>query len=550
MKTDVAAEESVSLSTSSIPTQYTESIGATETTTLTPSARGRTESLRRWIDRATPLQLGVGQWLSAAIMVFALLCTPVMGSKKGLPDIIGNYGALERVALWQRSLSWLPGAKADVGFMTLPPGVIVYSLRFGMIMMFVFQAWSFWQAWNGRHKSVWKWLIGPIGAHIVMLLMVPSNADVFFYAMSGDLANKGFNPYVYPLYDFPSHPLYAYNYWVDMTTVYGPFWTDINRVIMWITGPDPFWSTMAYKVFLGLAALALAGLVYVFAKRLTGNIALACAAMVLVAWQPNMILETSGQAHNDPIMLMLMTAGVMLVIVGGTRAIRGALVLVTASAGIKYVTLPVLALIGLIRLGDRRGPRWIQRLLANWIVDGIAILAVLVVAFLPYWTGFGVVSEMVSEPGRNFSHPFWRFPGKLLDVAFSWSVAHWYFDIMRIALQLGTVFFIGVALWKFGKILWSGIAPSVIDDEESRDLPAWTDGLLVSWTIILATLALLPANSHSWYYMWPVVPIAILIVWRGRLQGSDSRSLPGWFWGYVALTCVMTLIYHTTVYNF
>ena len=549
MKTDVATEESVSRSTSQIPATYLEPRGAIEIATMTPSSEVKAGSLRRWIDRATPLQLAVGQWLSAAIMVYALLCTPVMGSKKGLADITGNYGALERVALWQRSLSWLPGAKADGGFMTLPPGVIVYSLRFGMIMMFVFQAWSFWQAWNGRHTSIWKWLIGPIGAHIIMLLMVPSNADVFFYAMSGDLANKGFNPYVYPLYDFPSHPLYAYNYWVEMTNVYGPFWTDINRVIMYITGPDPFWSTMAYKILLGIAALTLAGLVYIFAKRLTGNVTLACAAMVLVAWQPNMIMETSGQAHNDPIMLMLMTAGIMLVIVGGTRAIRGALVLVTASAGIKYVTLPVLALIGLIRLGDRRGPRWIQRLLANWVLDGIAVLAVLLVAFLPYWTGFGVVGEMVSEPGRNFSHPFWRFPGKILDSAFSWSVALWYFDVMRIALQLATVFFIAIALWRFGKVLWSEIAPS---DDDSRKLPTWTDGLLVSWTIILATLALLPANSHSWYYMWPVVPIAILIVWRGRAResGPVPSPLPRWFWSYVALTCVMTLIYHTTVYNF
>ncbi len=552
VKTDVATKEPVALSTSSIPSAFTESIGVIETTTVTAPSEARSGSLRRWIDRATPLQLAIGQWLSAAIMVYALLCTPVMGSKKGLADITGNYGALERVALWQRSLSWLPGARADGGFLTLPPGVIVYSLRFGMIMMFVFQAWSFWQAWNGRHTSAWKWLIGPIGAHIVMLLMVPSNADVFFYAMSGDLANKGFNPYVYPLYDFPSHPLFAYNYWIEMTNVYGPFWTDINRVIMWVTGPDPFWSTMAYKILLGIAALGLAGLVYVFAKRLTGNVALACAAMVLVAWQPNMIMETSGQAHNDPIMLMLMTAGVMLVIVGGTRAIRGALVLVTASAGIKYVTLPVLALIGLIRLGDRRGPRWIQRLLANWVLDGIAVLAVLLVAFLPYWTGFGVVSEMVSEPGRNFSHPFWRFPGKLMSELFPWTVAHWYFDIMRVVLQLGTVFFIVLAVWKFGRILWSEINPSEIDAGESREFLAWTDGLLISWTIILATLALLPANSHSWYYTWPVVPIAILIVWRGRAQGSDSTQspLPRWFWGYVALTCVMTLIYHTTVYNF
>lgn len=559
VKTDVATEDPVSLSTTTIPTPYTDAPGVAEPTPIRASAATAavTESgiRSRWIDRATPLQLAIGQWLSAAIMVFALLCTPVMGSKKGLADITGNYGALERVALWQRSLSWLPGAKADGGFMTLPPGVIVYSLRFGMIMMFVFQAWSFWQAWNGRHTSVWKWLIGPIGAHIVMLLMVPSNADVFFYAMSGDLANKGFNPYVYPLYDFPSHPLYAYNYWVEMTNVYGPFWTDINRVIMWITGPDPFWSTMAYKISLGIAALALAGLVYVFAKRLTGNVALACAAMVLVAWQPNMIMETSGQAHNDPIMLMLMTAGIMLVIVGGLRAIRGALVLVAASVGIKYVTLPVLALIGLVRLGDRRGPRWIQRLLANWILDGITILAVLLVAFLPYWTGFGVVSEMVSEPGRNFSHPVWTLFRALLDATLPHTLARWFIASIRIIMQIATLAAIGIATWRFGRYLWTHERDRHTDAKESFGFPStpwWTGRFLGAWAMFMVSLAFLPVNIHSWYWTWPIIPISLLIVWNAEQKGSkgESARLPRWFWAYLAVTAVFTLIDVTKVSTF
>ena len=552
MKTDAVADPSADLSTASISQPLADQPTGTALDTPTRS-QVAVQPRRRfaWIDRATPLQLAIGQWFAAAIVVYVLLCTPVLGTRKGLADITGNYGALERVALWQRSLSWLPGAEAGGRFLTLPPGVIVYSLRFGLIAMFALQAWAFWQAWNGRHTSFWRWLIGPIGAHIIMLLMVPSNADVFFYGMSGDLANQGFNPYVYPLYDFPNHPLYAYNYWVDMTTVYGPFWTDINRVIMAITGPDPFWSVMAYKIFLGVAALALAGLVYLFARRLTGNVALACAAGVLVAWQPNMMVETSGQAHNDPVMLLLMTAGVMLVVIGGTRAIRGALVLVTASAGIKYVTLPILGLIGLLRLVDRRQDRAWHKLRASWVVDGIAIVAVLVAAYLPYWSGFGILKEMFIEPGRNFSHPFWRQPGKLLDTLFSWSAAHWYYDIMRIGLQLALAGVIGLACWRFGRYLWAGPTTTRSDRATGEPLPWWTTGFLVAWAVVIAALALIPANTHAWYYMWPVVPIAILVVWlrRDREPGADLAP-PRWIWVFIGLIGIMTLIYHTSVYVF
>ena len=42
-----------------------------------------------------------------------------------------------------------------------------------------------------------------------------------------------------------------------------------------------------------------------------------------------MLVESSGQAHNDPVMLLLSTLGIWLAIAGGVKAIRGGLVLVT-----------------------------------------------------------------------------------------------------------------------------------------------------------------------------------------------------------------------------
>ncbi|MGC4190648.1 MAG: hypothetical protein QM589_05340 [Thermomicrobiales bacterium] len=516
-----------------------------------PATPSRWASLRRVLERTTPLQLAGIQWLAALLMVFVVLCTPTT-SRKGLLSITETYGSLERVALWQRSFDWLPGMIRDGEFLHLPPGLIVYSFRLGMIVLFGLQALAFWQAWNGRHISFLRWLIGPIGAHILMLGMVPSNADVFFYEMSGDLARQGLNPYVTHLYEQPTNPFYPYNHWVEMKTVYGPFWTDINLGIIRLTGQDPVLATFIYKIVLGVAALLLAGLVFWLVRRLTGNQAMATAAGVLVAWQPNMIFDTSGQAHNDPIMLLLMTAGVALVLVGGIRSIRGALVLVTASAAIKYVTLPVLGLIGLLRLLDRRKPRGWGKIIGNWLVDGIAIVATLAVGFLPYWAGFGVLAEMLREPGRLFTNPLWIGQGKLLDAWLGNNHTGWYYDGVRTMLQLAM--FAGV-VWGILKLvlpLWKGTNAGALTAEADSSMHPpfwWTNAFLLAWAVVMASLSLVPANSHSWYWMWPVVPIATLIGFRGgnSLAHGKSVALPRWFWGYLILTGMMTLVYTTKV---
>ncbi len=482
-------------------------------------------------------------------MVYAYLGTPVLDGNRGLTNLTESYGALERVALWQRALWWLPGSRDDGRFFELAPGVIAWSVRFSFVMMFVSQAWAFWLARRAPSRPLWQWLIGPVLAHVVMLLLVPTNADVFFYEMSGDLAANGINPYVSPLMDFPENPLLAYNHWIEMTAVYGPVWTMANSAIMGIVGPNPVMATVAYKVVLGVVALTLAGLVYWFTRTLTQSQPLAVSAAVLVAWQPNMIVESTGQAHNDPLMLLLSTAGVFLAAVGGTRAVRGGLVLITVSALVKYVTLPLLGLLGLLRLLDRRKAQGLRGVFGSWVVDGLAIGAVLFAAFAPYWNGFGTLTEMFREPGRLFTNPLWFDPYLVLEWLFPKRVARTYADLTRAALQLVTLGIIGWVVIRFAKTMWEiGDGPPGEIDQRSSVRP-----LLVGWTVMLTTLSLLPANSHPWYWTWPIVPIAILIAYddhrapRMADATAATAAVPRWFWGYLMLTALMTLSYHTRI---
>ncbi|MDQ4099540.1 MAG: hypothetical protein M3121_03460 [Chloroflexota bacterium] len=498
-----------------------------------------------------PFSLAVTLWVAVAVMVYALLMTPVAEGNRGLMNLTESVGALERVALWQRAFSWLPGLNPSEGSIGWPPFVLNWTVRLCLVVLFALHAAAFWRCWSGGAEgALWRWLIGPIGAHLLMLGFVPSNADVFYYAISGDLANSGANPYAYPLVYFPGNPLYPYNHWVDMTAVYGPIWTALNQAIVAVSGPDPVAAVISFKLFLGASAIALALFVAWFAGRLTGSRRLGLAAGVFVVWQPNLILESSGQAHNDAVMLLLATAGMALAVLGGISGLRGGLILLAASVAIKYVTLPLLGLLALARLADVRRTG-VAGLARAWALDGLAVSAVWIAAFAPYWVGPRTFAEMVTEPGRNFSNPVWLLPYLIARWSIGDVVDPIFFGGLRALMLVGTLALVSWLLLRFGRRMLDGRRRSWMPRTGSRpsDLPWWTGPLLCSWTAIMAALAFLPVNVHAWYWTWPVVPIALLVAIRAAgstLDGVDL-ALPRWFWGYLLFSAAMTLVYHTRV---
>jgi len=484
-------------------------------------------------------------WVATLGLVYAFLGTDVLRGNRGLVNLTESFGALERVALWQRALQWLPGSTGDGGFFTLAPGAIAYGVRAALVAMFLVHVWSFLLAWRGNHRPFWMWLIGPIGAHVILLLMVPSNADVFFYEISGDLAADGLNPYLHPLVLFPDHPIYPYNHWVNMSTVYGPLWTTINAGLMQVAGPDPVTATFLYKAVLGVVAIACAVVTYRLAGFLTGQPRLAVAAGVLVAWQPNMLIESSGQAHNDPVLMLLATCGLALVLSGGIGAIRGAIVLVAASVMIKYVTLPLIGLLALVRLAAPNTKGRIARLLGHWAVDAVAIAAVVIGTFAPYWSGPETLAEMLREPGRIFTHPLWFMPSLLLEDLFSPEVAGLYKVVSRLGLLLVLLVVMAGIVSRFAWTVWHGGTARL--DEDSSSTAPWIRPLLVAWAAMVCALAFIPANSHPWYWAWPIVPVALLVTFDNSTEPGTLHRLPRWFWAYMAVTMVLTLAYHTRI---
>jgi hypothetical protein len=449
-----------------------------------------------------------------------------------------SYGSLERVALWQRTFAWLPGSNPGHAVETWSKPAIVWTVRGAMAAMFALHALAFALARRSREDRPWRWLAGPVGAQAIMLLMVPSNADVFFYAISGDIANSGHNPYTTHLYEVFEHPLYPYNHWVDMATVYGPVWTLIDRAVMAVSKSDPATAVLAFKIFLGAVAIGIALGTYAVARLLGVDPGRATAAMVLVGWQPNMIIEAAGQAHNDVVMVALALAAVSLVLAGGSRAARGGAVLTALSVLVKYVSLPLLGLLALTRLDRRRDEGAAWRVPLGWLLDLIAVLAVAIAAFAPYWTDWSILREMVSEPGRLYTNPIWHIPTSIVR-AVDTGAASAFETITRVSAQIVAVVAIVVALVRFGLVVWRSAG-----QPQQSEVPMWARPLLATWAAIFAILAFVPVNTHPWYWTWPVVPVALLVAFDGH---AGDRNPQRWLWGYLALTALLTVVYHTRI---
>lgn len=471
-------------------------------------------------------------WLAWFWMCLALLATP-RTQVRGMTQIVDSWGAIERVALWQDAVSWL------IPRITWSQEAIAWSIRGAFVILFLLQALAFWKARQTETQRLWPWLIGPLGSHLVMWLMPPANSDVFYYSMSGSLAASDVNPYDHQLLQFPDHPLFPFNHWIDIGSVYGPVWTWVGKTILTITGPEPVAAITGYRVFMTVVSMAMVLTTYGIARRLTSSTHIAISVAVLVAWQPNMVFETTGQVHNDAFVMLLALLAVYLLIVGGMQTLRGAIVLAAISSATKFVTLPLLGLLVLLRVRELWQGTTTDRArhLRALVLDLTAIFAVYVAAFALFWVGPSTVGEMLREPSRLYSHPFWRLIEWTALETVGHDVTQKIRSAIRVIMMLATVF---VFVWATLRTLgWKKVSSTV-----SHATPlagAWQHAptFLFTMLVVEVTLSLVPVNAHPWYQVWSAPFVGFWTIYGMK---PESRK---WVGVYILIIALFTIMYHT-----
>jgi alpha-1,6-mannosyltransferase len=369
------------------------------------------------------------------------------------------------------------------------------------------------------------------------LLFTPGvfTTDIFSYVMYGHIsAVYNLNPYIYPPNYFPANPVLAWIHpiWHDQPSVYGPIWTGISWIMARAMAPlNDVVTTLddgtvlqvglmeqvfAYKLLMNVVQVINLALVWwllgrVFSARPRARLT----AFVVFAWNPLMLFDVPGSAHNDALMVTLLLLGFVPLVWRQREptniAWTAATFFVGMSALIKYTT----GLVGLFFVVPwaQRLPSWRSRVL--WI-GGASVLTALVSSalFIP-WLEFPRAFEpmLVAASGKPWMFTNWAPDlvvltiDRVLDPSTADDPNAWHEGVRFWAKMLARgVFFIylGWELMRLWRITRSR-ADSVVEPILEASARAFVVMILVLQTWVM-----------EWYWMWPLALVTML-GWRRML---------------------------------
>ncbi|MCA1646383.1 MAG: DUF2029 domain-containing protein [Chloroflexi bacterium] len=387
----------------------------------------------------------------------------------------------------------------------------------------------------------------------VTLYLTPGlfTTDIFSYVMYGRIsAVYDLNPYIYPPNYFPGDQMLSWIHpiWHDQPSVYGPLWTALGWIMAHLIAPfDGLVDNLpdgqvlqtglmdqvfAYKLLMNVVQVANLALVWWLLGRIMASKPRArLAAFVVFAWNPLMLFDTAGNAHNDALMVTLLLLG-FVPLVARERAPSNISWLagifgVGLSALIKYTT----GLVGVFMVvaWARRLVSWPARVV--WIGGAGVLLALASAVFFLPWldSGRALAPILVAAGGKYWMYSNWAPDLLALTLSDQWldpsgltaqfpDVVHepiraWFKLICRAIFAVYIVWEL-VRLWRIA----GDHARSLIEPILVASVRAFIVMILVYFTWVL-----------EWYWMWPLA-LATLLGWHRMLTkvvvGYTLTSLP------------------------
>jgi alpha-1,6-mannosyltransferase len=350
-------------------------------------------------------------------------------------------------------------------------------------------------------------ILAMAGFLTVVLLAPPLfSTDLFSYQ---EYARMFFglhvNPYTHGSQALALDPLAPYigDKWIRTPTVYGPVFTLLSGLFAntATTGAIAF-SAYAYKTIAALSTVIIAALLWRGAKLRGVN---PVRAIALFGLNPFVVLYAVGGGHNDLLMLVPATGGILALLSGRQRT-SGALTIVAAAIKLTGGVFLPFAL-----LADPASARTLRR----DVLFGAAAAAVVCIGtgIAVFGTGllqiFHTLSQVQSEGG-------WQSIPGFFSTALQWQAAS-----HVISLVFGAVFVL-ICL----RLLWR-VRHGELD---------WIDGAgWATFWLLMATSSILP-----WYVSWMLVPVALSAdrkLWKAAL----------WFCAWVMLSTAIPYIPHGPV---
>ncbi len=215
-----------------------------------------------------------------------------------------------------------------------------------------------------------------------LLFCVPVfSRDVYAYTGQGRLVMEGQNPYQVGISTLNNwFALGADPAWAENRTPYGPYFLWLARAVVGLTGAQPDASVLLFRLLAGVGVLLCVICVPKLAELHGIN---GARALWISVANPLFLISFIASAHNDTLMVGLAVAGVYL---AATRRYLLGILLVTASIGIKPITVLLLPFIGVMWAGP--SATWPRKFLMWAATAGISF-GVLVLSGIPFNLGIG-----------------------------------------------------------------------------------------------------------------------------------------------------------------
>lgn len=356
------------------------------------------------------------------------------------------------------------------------------------------------------------------------------STDVFDNLARGRVESvHGANPYTMPPAQFPEDPFTQKANWTKFGNPYGPVSSLVQAGVTGVSGDRVWIGVYVFKLLCALCHIATALCLWRAAKHLRPE--RAPLVYYLYLWNPWILVETAGNAHNDAL-LALGVAAAMWALAGSRTA------LATAAFGLAVLTKHSAAVLGppLLALAWRRGQ------LAGFAI-GVAITAALTAPLVGhYFMEPGAIDALIAQAGHQRTSLQYLLAtligtnhGSTLTIAGYVLAAlfmAWCLPGIRDASSFGrqaarvVVFFLVVGMPMFSPWYHLWWLPLVA-------VWAWAGWLRVfAWVSVLCPLSYLVfvttrelGDLHQ-VWMWAVglLPVALLVLTTASEQPRASRS--------------------------
>jgi hypothetical protein len=345
-------------------------------------------------------------------------------------------------------------------------------------------------------------LAAPFVFGLPLLATFPVGAiDVYDYSFfSRMIGYYKANPMIHAPADFPGDGWLAYVAWPQATSPYGPLWQWLTALVYTLARDNLLATLIAFKVVAAGSLLAAALLAYLILRAWRPQDALK--GYVFIAWNPLLLFEAAGNAHNDSLMAAFVLLALWLHL--HRRPTLAVVALVLAA----FIKLPAVFALPVFAVASVRGlMTWRVRL--RWlIVASIASLAVAALIYLPLATGpnpFGNLSAHQDLFTTSFAAIAVFLARSVVTVA----------SAQMLILRISLVLFAGVMLWILSAVngTFASLAHATYLSFFALLLIAtiWFQAWYLVWMLVLAPLA--PHGARSVAGLFSATALAIYLVY-------------------------------------